>query len=298
MQLATRTIPGYFGKDPAELIGRLEVIKDSRVDVLASQGRMRFVATDDGLALQIWTGDDEALTLVATDHALDQIAEKMGIPVKYFGRCGSEIPALLLENVNSWLRHSPSTNRLVRGLRVPANAAPEVSEDGVGSPEDTITLRAFLSDRYRILDHADVALTALETATETLREGGFGSPDCFGWNLSETSLDLVLGAPGLVADLAVDEIAGDTVVDHGKGGTSGVGDKRVEQHSGDTRGTMQASSLDVSQGGSYRMMTADGNQGDGGEGSDLVFAAARIRNSETGDGGLWVRPIGPPELLQ
>ena len=93
------------------------------------------------------TGDDKACRLQiqeqdgvrayeVTELARRQLAEKLKIPYAYFDRMRVEHPGLLDHNVNTWLAHE-SENRLVRTL------------DG--------QVRAVLSDRYRRLDHFDLA---------------------------------------------------------------------------------------------------------------------------------------------
>jgi hypothetical protein len=68
--------------------------------------------------------------------AHNQIGEKLGIPSRYYDRMRAEQPELLAENVNTWFRKEPS-RRMVRTL------------DG--------TARAFLSERYRRIDHHEIA---------------------------------------------------------------------------------------------------------------------------------------------
>lgn len=68
--------------------------------------------------------------------AHQQIATELGIPWKYYQKMQEENPALLDDNVNSWFQKTPKP-RLVRTL------------DG--------NVRAFLSDRYRMMDNLDVA---------------------------------------------------------------------------------------------------------------------------------------------
>jgi len=69
------------------------------------------------------------------ETAHDQIANRLGIPVRYYERMQTEAPALLAENVNTWLEKHDGAY-LVRTL------------DGKA--------RALLSERYRPLDHADL----------------------------------------------------------------------------------------------------------------------------------------------
>lgn len=77
-----------------------------------------------------------------TDLAHSQIADKIGVPWRYYQRMRVEAPELLEENVNYWVTNKPE-KRLVRLL------------DG--------HVRAFLSDRYRPLDNFDLAEAVLPT---------------------------------------------------------------------------------------------------------------------------------------
>ncbi len=70
----------------------------------------------------------------------NQIAERLEIPLKYYSKMETEAPDLLAENVNTWLRHSPK----------------EVFVRGLGD-----SVRAILSDRYRVIDHLDVLYCSL-----------------------------------------------------------------------------------------------------------------------------------------
>ena len=69
-----------------------------------------------------------------------QIADKTGIPLKYYKRMLNDQPELLARNVNTWFRQEPET-RMLRTL------------DG--------TARAMLSDRYRRIDNAEIAEAVL-----------------------------------------------------------------------------------------------------------------------------------------
>ncbi len=85
-----------------------------------------------------------------TDSCHQQIAERLDIPVRYYNRMASEAPDLLVENVNQWFTKEERTF-FVRGLN--------------GS------VRALLSDRYRVIDHLDVlncALNELQTHEATV----------------------------------------------------------------------------------------------------------------------------------
>lgn len=86
-----------------------------------------------------------------TDHAHGQIADRVGIPKKYYGRMRAEAPALLANNVNHWFQEAPE-RRMVRTL------------DGKA--------RAFLSDRYYRIDNEQIAEAVLPVLLES---GGHGA---------------------------------------------------------------------------------------------------------------------------
>ena len=69
------------------------------------------------------------------DYAHNQIAQRLGIPRKYYDRLREDAPSLLDENVNHWFHGAPE-QRMIRTL------------EG--------KVRAFLSNRYRRLDNYDL----------------------------------------------------------------------------------------------------------------------------------------------
>ncbi|MGI0151016.1 MAG: hypothetical protein ACREC5_03655, partial [Thermoplasmata archaeon] len=82
-------------------------------------------------------------TYPATHHAHTQIAEKAGIPGRFYDRLRQDFPALLAANVNGLLP-AGADRRLIRVA------------DG--------KVRALLSDRYRSLDSYDLALRVADRA--------------------------------------------------------------------------------------------------------------------------------------
>jgi hypothetical protein len=86
-----------------------------------------------------------------TDHAHGQIAERVGIPKRYYDRMRADAPVLLADNVNHWFRETPE-RRMVRTL------------DGQA--------RAFLSDRYHRIDNEQIADAVLPVLLEN---GGHGA---------------------------------------------------------------------------------------------------------------------------
>lgn len=90
--------------------------------------------------LDVGVVGDHRGTFDITEHAHNQIGERVGIPAKYYDRMRAAAPELLAENVNHWL-HSEKETRLVRTLNGRA--------------------RAFLSNRYRMIDNITVAEAVL-----------------------------------------------------------------------------------------------------------------------------------------
>lgn len=80
------------------------------------------------------------------DTAHEQLAQRLGIPQKYYERMKVTAPMLLEQNANYWFKKQPE-NRLVRTL------------DG--------NARAFLSNRYRPLDNAELAEAVLPTLVDS-----------------------------------------------------------------------------------------------------------------------------------
>ncbi|GHU53706.1 hypothetical protein FACS1894132_06620 [Clostridia bacterium] len=84
-------------------------------------------------------------TFGTTDLFHRQVGSVLNIPAKYYDKMRSEYPSLLAENVNGWLDKKDSRHT-IRTL------------DG--------TARAFLSDRYRRIDNAQIAEAVLPVISE------------------------------------------------------------------------------------------------------------------------------------
>jgi hypothetical protein len=83
-----------------------------------------------------------------TDVCDQGVADKLGIPAAYLRRMREQLPGLYDSNVNAWLERD-DRRFLLRCLRS-------------GSGGGTGAARAFLSDGYKIIDHLDVLLAALD----------------------------------------------------------------------------------------------------------------------------------------
>lgn len=97
-------------------------------------------------------GHRAATAFKLTDRALSQMSNDLGIPKKYFDRMRNDAPDLFRENVHHWLHNEPA-RRMIRGF------VPDSSEEMRNA--DDLLGRAWLSDRYRRLDHIEIAKTLL-----------------------------------------------------------------------------------------------------------------------------------------
>jgi len=127
------------------LATELERQINSRMDIVVDSRELRAVPDPDGtvkLSVPIPNQENNMPQMFPmTDFAHAQIADKMGIPKKYYDTMRNGHQDLLSINVNEWIGNKE--RRLIRVL------------DG--------NVRAFLSDRYRILDNHDLLFQALET---------------------------------------------------------------------------------------------------------------------------------------
>ncbi len=117
-----------------ELYQKLEDQRENRKDMIADTRSLIVNSTDGTSTLSVSTGND-VMTYAVSDVAHRQIADRLGIPFKYYDRMRLEYPDLLDRNINGWLQKNPE-KRMLRTL------------DG--------RLRAFLSDRYRRLDNLEL----------------------------------------------------------------------------------------------------------------------------------------------
>jgi hypothetical protein len=121
-------------KTVEELYQKLEQQRSARKDLIADTRSLVVNTTEGVTMLNVSTGED-VLSYRISDIAHRQMAERLGIPYKYYDRMRQEYPMLLDRNINGWLLKNPE-KRMLRTL------------DG--------SLRAFLSDRYRRLDNLEL----------------------------------------------------------------------------------------------------------------------------------------------
>ena len=137
------------GRTLADLAQELERQAVTKRDFLISTATTECVppTTDHPGAylLRFMVGNDE-LCPVVQDLCHEQLSAHLGIPKPYYDRMCTQLPVLLAQNINAWFRYQPE-RRLLRTL-----------DHGA---------RAFLSDRYRPLDHHDLAEAVLPVLVET-----------------------------------------------------------------------------------------------------------------------------------
>jgi hypothetical protein len=142
-----------------DLISELERQKPLKWDQKTDSSQLGMVLAENQAKFQI-NGRNNSLAITKSCHA--QIAERLDIPGKYYWRMENEAPALLAENVNTWLKAGPR-EFFVRGLGE--------------------SVRALLSGKYRVIDHLD----ALYCSLNELQAHDTEVEDCF---LSETEMNL------------------------------------------------------------------------------------------------------------
>ena len=122
------------GKTLTELAMELDRQRNAKRDFVGPESRLRLVTEtrDEVPAVKMVVADD---SLAIQPYAHGQVANHLGIPKQYYDRMLTAAPHLLTNNVNYWMETS-GLKRMVRTL------------------DDEV--RAYVSDRYRILDNYDL----------------------------------------------------------------------------------------------------------------------------------------------
>jgi hypothetical protein len=174
-------------------VGRLQ---DATWDGQAHTSRM--VAVENSRAAESAPPEDKVLLVVEGEDpeskevrqmpirvlrgAHKQLADKTGIPWKYYERMLGGEPELAATNLTTWFRSEPSV-RLLRMLR-PMNAADGVKVREYGTP---LALRAFLGASYRCINHSAVLEQVIPAAARhgaTMREWHLG-PERFDFRMTQ-----------------------------------------------------------------------------------------------------------------
>jgi hypothetical protein len=126
-----------IGKTLQELAAELERQAATKRDYIAPQGKIEAKVVEGEIVLDGLNGEAVGIT----DHAHAQFADHLKIPRAYYERMRTAQPALLTDNLNTWLHANADERRMVRTL------------DG--------RARGFLSPKYRPLDNHDLAHAVL-----------------------------------------------------------------------------------------------------------------------------------------
>lgn len=133
------------GRSIQELATEIERQSKAKKDYIADSRRIELANTQSNglhLILQLSDGPEN---FKPTKLFNNQLSQRLSIPSKYYQRMQESAPNLLCGNVNHWLNNNPE-KRMIRTL------------DG--------NARAFLSNRYRPLDNAELAEAVLPALKE------------------------------------------------------------------------------------------------------------------------------------
>ena len=169
------------GRTLQELAVEIQRQQRAKVDYLADTSVMSMVDGGSGISFQI----EGKTPFGMTDLAHSQIGQYLEIPAKYYERMRYGSPELLAHNVNHWLQTMPD-RRMIRTL------------DG--------NVRAFLSDRYRRIDNADVAETVLPII------GQMHGAEVISCEITETKMYIKVVNPRVQTEVRVGDIVQSGVI--------------------------------------------------------------------------------------
>jgi Domain of unknown function (DUF932) len=130
------------GRTLVELAQELTAQQETKRDYHAKASNL---AMADNGQFQLQTSSSLE-TMPATSYAHGQMASKLGIPKVYYDQMMQKSPELLATNVNHWLGERQEETNLIRTLRG--------------------QMRAFLSNRYRIVDNNEILAMVLPELNE------------------------------------------------------------------------------------------------------------------------------------
>ncbi len=171
-----------------DIIEILEQQQDAKYDIVAPSSQLRY---DNGrLVIEggaIYFSDEGVGTADAilrpTNQFEEGISTKLEIPRKYMDRMREGVHSIQLldQNVNHWLAEE-DRNFFIRGFR------------GSDDPNEIGVARAFLSEKYQLIDHLDVLAAVLDGTHRSSVNVHVGKA-----NLSERAFYLEIVAPEVQA---------------------------------------------------------------------------------------------------
>jgi hypothetical protein len=163
------------GRTLSELAKEIETRANSKKDFVADSRQLMVIPGDgdfENWSSGVNLGIKGIGEFPVTNHMHSQISGFTDIPKKYYDRMLVDDPNLLALNVNNWMHKEPK-RRLVRTLeRVEAPTVKDAPDLGdleapkFNPPVVVRQARAFLSDRYRIMDNEEILESALPVIGE------------------------------------------------------------------------------------------------------------------------------------
>lgn len=205
-----------------------------------------------------------------TDIAVEHLAEKLGVPVRYLRKLAAERPDLFDANVNGWLQGTVDMTPAIDGLPLrevdpdPRNFLFRAFRPADGGPG---VMRGLMSDRYSIIDHTDLLTAALKG----VRKAGLNA-QITGCDLTERRMRVRVVIPE--ASVWAGELFKNYRTPFQEGGPV----VRIGDGNGWTIESARVAARREGQG------YAPGTE-------PIVFAGFEISNSELGDGAASVRPL-------
>lgn len=169
-----------------QLVQELERQKRNSMDIVVRSDVIEAKAGPpaNGLVLAVDAGRDVAYQeFPLTPYAHNQLAEKMGIPQRYYDRMlQTGNTELLADNINAWM--NGKERRLLRIL------------DG--------NVRAILSDRYRPIDNYDLTFALLDQLKKGAAQGV--QAEIFACDVSETRMYIKMKLPTMAEVIHNDRV--------------------------------------------------------------------------------------------
>ncbi|MEN6412824.1 MAG: DUF932 domain-containing protein [Veillonellales bacterium] len=186
------------GRTLLELGTELDRQRKARKDYIADTRNLEVETTGRNTVLSI-SLDNAMEKFVLNELAHQQIASRLQIPYRYYQKMREEYPSLLDDNINSWFMKAPE-KRMIRTL--------------------DNNVRAFLSDRYRRLDHLELCGAVLPVIQE------MKGAEVISCDVTETHLYLKVLNKKLKAEVAVgDQVQAGIVISNSE---VGLGSLKVE----------------------------------------------------------------------
>tara|TARA_Y100000310_G_scaffold14911_1_gene14981 strand:- start:5957 stop:7081 length:1125 start_codon:yes stop_codon:yes gene_type:complete len=198
----SNNIDGERFEDIVQLAQELKRQATSKLDLIVDTRSLRAEAPTDDDSNEVKLVIPETGTYPLTGWAHSQVSSKLGIPKRYYDRMNDSAPELLAANINQWLGSTKA--RMVRLLEA--------------TPGEGIKVRAFLSDRYRVLDNEAL----LHASLSALREVP-GEIDIAEASLTRTKMYLKALRPKQTAEVRKGErVSSGIIISNSEVGSGGV----------------------------------------------------------------------------